>query len=315
MKKNVIVLDTKLIAYWFYHRKQSMSNIINMLPNIVPIKPDIIYSAWDMNKSKYRLDLLPTYKGSRKKYKNNKTAEEKAHLGMFEYQYLHNYKPILEALGIVSLNTEAEEADDIISLVAHKFGNNENYNVYIISADEDLGQLLKFDNVFTIPPSPVVEIRDRSHIEKTYECSPEEFLFYKTICGDDGDSIRSLVGVSKGKTKKIMNDIRETDGTIDRTSVIDYLKRLVIDKPKLVIHPEYQDIGITTIEDMVDINLKLVTTFVGIDQLEDKEDFIEKFNTKPKRLSKAQVEATIIASLQMPYQISDNAARFFKLSP
>jgi hypothetical protein len=126
-------------------------------------------------------DFLKPYKGNRRK---DMTPAQKAkyerfvnHLGEFESLIINHTK-------VATLFGDRLEADDLIAGFVQQEPND---NIVIITADSDMAQLLKYDNVELI--SPITDKRQAT-LDK-YDGDPEYYLFVKCIRGDISDNVAS----------------------------------------------------------------------------------------------------------------------------
>jgi 5'-3' exonuclease len=166
-------------------------------------------------------DFLKPYKGNRRKDMSEsqqyKYARFKAHLVEFE-------NLIINHTTIITLYGERLEADDLIAgFVQHKPENN----IIIISADSDLAQLMKYNNVQLISPATD---KKQTTLEK-FENDPEYYLFHKCIRGDITDNVQSAYPrVRSTKIKEVYENAMEGDGY----KYINFMKEKWIDQNKRV---------------------------------------------------------------------------------
>lgn len=142
------------------------------------------------------------YKGTRRQ--NMTDAQQDA------FQRFCNHINEFEALmrdytGIVVLSGDKLEADDLMSGVTQMF--HEIADIIIVSADQDLLQLLRYDSVTLIDPASG---NARSLAE--YNMDPDFFVFQKCMRGDVGDNVKSAFPrVRMTRIKEAYNDPFEYD--------------------------------------------------------------------------------------------------------
>lgn len=107
--------------------------------------------------------------------------------------------------GMVVLSGDLLEADDLIAGTVERYVSE--YNIIIVSADQDLLQLLRYDNVTLIDPASG---NPRSLSE--YNMDADWFLFQKCIRGDTGDNVKSAFPkVRMTRIEKAYTDAFEYD--------------------------------------------------------------------------------------------------------
>jgi len=110
-----------------------------------------------------------------------------------------DWKSILEAFGTIKqelkehfpyplILVDGAEADDVIGVLAHKYGTEYGLNfgeqILIVSGDKDFGQLQIYDNVSQYDPVKKKMIK----VDK-----PREFLLEHVIRGDTGDGVPNFL--------------------------------------------------------------------------------------------------------------------------
>ena len=150
------------------------------------------------DRSYWRRDIFPYYKGHRKEKRDKSIVDWNQVYGVLnkireEIRETFPYKVIL---------VEKAEADDIIGVLAKKFGtvlNNESTERnLVLSSDKDFGQLQKFANVDQYSPITKKWLR----IE-----NPKDFLMEHIIRGDSGDGVPNFLSVDSAIMDK---SIRQT---------------------------------------------------------------------------------------------------------
>jgi DNA polymerase-1 len=132
---------------------------------------------------------------------------------------------ILKSADISCVSIPGLESDDIIASVVKKY--SEDYEIFIVSGDKDLMQLLTNKNVRIVSFSPSkseYEIIDRNSFIKEYGFEPEYIVDYLALIGDTIDNVPGVKGigektasylVSKYKTlENIYNNLDNESPTI-----------------------------------------------------------------------------------------------------
>jgi len=132
---------------------------------------------------------------------------------------------ILKNADISCVSVPGLESDDIIASVVKKYSKD--YEIFIVSGDKDLMQLLTNKNVRIVSFSPSkseYEIIDRNSFIKEYGFEPEYIVDYLALIGDTVDNVPGVKGigektasylVSKYKTlENIYNNLDNESPTI-----------------------------------------------------------------------------------------------------
>ncbi len=178
-------------------------------------KPSHVMVAWDLPK--------PTFRHV--KYVGYKAQRPKADAEMVEQIPL--VKEMIEAMGIVQVEKEGFEADDIIGTLATKFSNPKFSNsqietgVVILTGDQDTMQLVS-EHVMVLTPAkganpPVLYGSDE--VFNKYGVRPDQIVDYKALIGDPSDNIPGVAGIGPkgasnlikmfGSLERIYRDIKE----------------------------------------------------------------------------------------------------------
>ncbi|MCK9369605.1 hypothetical protein M0R04_06830 [Candidatus Dojkabacteria bacterium] len=148
-------------------------------------------------------DFLKPYKGNRRQ---DMTPAQK-----LKYERFCNHLKEFEALitkhtTIVTLFGDRLEADDLIAGFVQRERED---NIVIITADSDMAQLLKYNNVEVI--SPITD-KPQATLEK-YDNDAEYYLFFKCIRGDASDNVASAFPrVRATKIKEVYDNALDGDG-------------------------------------------------------------------------------------------------------
>ena len=222
MKERVLLIDALNIFYANYHisSRQDQNGdpnggfigFLNQIRNIVyKLSPKKVIVVFDGPNAGYRRKLLfKEYKGKRAKkirFARVHMGEEKEDILQInnEQQQIKNLFEFLKILPVQIIVVPHFEADDVI---AHLAVQNPQYQNIIISSDKDYLQMLS-DNVFVYQPFKH-EFWEKQTIQEKYGIPQENFLFYRTICGDSSDALKGVKGISKGFLLKEFPSIQNT---------------------------------------------------------------------------------------------------------
>jgi DNA polymerase-1 len=130
-------------------------------------------------------------------YKRRKSSLDEETVQTIRQQREFLSTDILPRLGFVQYRHEDFEADDFIAYFAlERF--NEGGSVVILSTDHDFWQLVR-PRLIVIDPIGKFKVSKKFFKESTTFSSPEFFLDHKIICGDRGDNVPVVKGLSGEK--------------------------------------------------------------------------------------------------------------------
>jgi 5'-3' exonuclease len=270
-----IIVDSKLMAYTAsLHRNKEITQTLVLIDSAVKRMVDTgevvgdyqVILGFDFGKSRYRTELLPTYKGHRVVGVADKEGEVLATYQKFQRNYRELLPALTEALGIMVVGVPNVEFDDLGSILTNFLTGN----VVILSEDHDMLQLtLDYPKVRQFMPKSFTMVDYEKAVEITGTTSRAEFLVKKAITGDAGDSIRGLVQCG---------DVCFSQWLADRVGRHMSLQEWLVDfvalaesKPKYKIHREYISAGVSTFEELFRLNLKLGETMNNLAYLNEEE--------------------------------------------
>ena len=169
----------------------------NMFDKILhQFKPSHIVICWDTNNNTLRHKLDSNYK-----HKRIKSQSEKPFIGS-QFDYI---RTILEKVGIVNINLEGYEGDDLVGTFTNKSKAD---NVFIITGDKDSFQLVdtNINVVYPLNGFSKCEIVDAKWILNKYNIASWQFCDYKMLYGDKSDCIDGLVGCGEKTAIKLLNE-------------------------------------------------------------------------------------------------------------
>lgn len=151
-------------------------------------KPEYVTVAFDVHAPTFRHNMYSEYKGTRKPM-----AEELR-------QQVPVMKEVLKAMGIVIVEQEGYEADDILGTIARK-SEAQGLEVSLVSGDRDLLQLASGHIKIRIPKTKRTgtEIEDyyAEDVKEKYQVTPLEFIDVKALMGDASDNIPGVPGIGE----------------------------------------------------------------------------------------------------------------------
>jgi len=165
-------------------------------------QPEYLCVVFDTKEPTFRHDIYEAYKATREKMPEEMSAT------------FPRLIQALQSLEVRILDYAGYEADDIIATLAKRHAG-ENLDVFIVSGDKDLAQLVN-DHVFIYAPGKgsgqPAEILDRDRIKEKYGIYPNEIVDWLALVGDKSDNVPGIPSVGE----KTAVSLLETFGSLDQ---------------------------------------------------------------------------------------------------
>lgn len=181
---------------------------LNMLTKIFrDYDPEYIAVTFDRKAPTFRHLEYDAYKAGRKKMPPELAMQ------------LPLLKDVLAAMNIKMLEIDGFEADDIIGTIA-KRAEQEGLEPYIITGDKDELQLASDITKVIITRKGIseFEIYDRQAMIDKYGFTPEQFIDFKGLMGDQSDNIPGLPGVGEKTATKLILEYGSVENLIASAS-------------------------------------------------------------------------------------------------
>lgn len=164
-------------------------------------KPDYFAVTLDVSdETVFRRHIDGNYKA------NRDPAPEALHI------QINRIVSIMEALEIPILRVPGFEADDVMATVAHRL-RNDDIDVYLVSRDKDLEQLLS-DRVRLFDPTRQVAVDPAKLLElKGY--TPQQAVEVQTLVGDSTDNIPGVPGVGIKTAIKLLQKYGSAEAVVE----------------------------------------------------------------------------------------------------
>lgn len=183
---------------------------LSMLSNLLAEeKPTHVAVAFDVGRKTFRTDKFPEYKAQREK-----TPEE------FRGQ-VPLLQQVLQEMGIVTLEKENYEADDIIATLATQAAP-EGFETLIVTGDRDALQLVN-DSTTVLYPMRGVSTLHRftpAAVEEKYGLTPAQYPDFAALRGDPSDNLPGIPGVGEKTARKWILQYGTLAELIDRADEI-----------------------------------------------------------------------------------------------
>ena len=159
-------------------------------------QPDYLTVAFDVSAPTFRHKMYAEYKGTRKAM----APELREQVPLM--------KEMLQAMGVVTIEKEGYEADDLLGTVA-KRAEAQGVAVSIVSGDRDLLQLASDQIKIRIPKTKKTgtEIEDYNtkQVMEKYSVTPTEFIDVKALMGDTSDNVPGVPGIGEKTAIKFIS--------------------------------------------------------------------------------------------------------------
>lgn len=162
-------------------------------------KPDYLVATSDSKHPTFRHELYPEYKAHRKD------------MPELLQRQIEGYFRLLDNFKIKLFKQNGFEADDIIGSLVQKFASPQ-CHCYIVSGDKDFCQLVS-EHVFLLNPfQKSFELLGPREVHDKYQLSPDQFIDYLALIGDDSDNIPGCHGIGKVGALKLLQEYKTLDG-------------------------------------------------------------------------------------------------------
>ena len=222
MDKRLIIIDGNSIINRAFYALPDMTNSEGLHTNAVygftrmlfkiidDYKPTHISVAFDKKAPTFRHKEYADYKAGRKKMPDE--------LG----QQLQPLKELLDTFNIHRMEIAGYEADDLIGTVA-KMGEDNDFEVYIVTGDKDAIQLASNKTTTLITKKGVGEVEEYNYdsVVERYEMTPTQFIDLKGLMGDKSYNIPGVPGIGEKTGIKLIKEFSSIENIIEN---IDQLK-------------------------------------------------------------------------------------------
>ena len=221
-------------------------------------QPTSVYVVFDgAGSTANRKNLLSEYKGSRnlQRITNWDTFDSLEDEHDAKVDQIVRVIQYLKLLPVKTTLIDKVEADDIISVLATKLVEKHNSTCFIVSSDKDFVQLVT-DKIILYRPMEK-EYYTPKAVKEKFGVSPNNFILYKTLLGDNSDNIPGVKGLGiKGIFKKFP-ELQEKDLTLDDIFEISTRKfkdhvvysRIIQDQNRIETSYKIMDLSIPMIDD------------------------------------------------------------------
>lgn len=162
------------------------------------IKPDYMIAALDSKKPTFRVEEFSNYKAQRKEMDEELRIQIPL---VFD---------AIEKMGILKVNCEGYEADDVIGTLVERHKND--FEIYILSNDRDLWQLISKNVKVMLPNTKgTFEEVNFENVESRLEFDKNYLVDYKALRGDTADNIPGVYGIGEVTAKKLIAEYQTVE--------------------------------------------------------------------------------------------------------
>ncbi|MDO7976200.1 DNA polymerase I [Oceanotoga teriensis] len=213
--------------------------MLKILNDYIKKDEDSILFVMDKKTKTYRHELLESYKAQRPKAPDEFIAQ------------LPNINEMVENLGINVIAFDKYEADDVIATAAIKYKNDYD-NIFIITSDKDMMQLIK-ENIFILRPEKgTTDIKkyDSKEVKNKMGVFPNQIIDLLALMGDSSDNIPGVKGIGIKTAQKLLAEFKTLDNIYEN---IDSVKGAT--KKKLIENKEMAFLSQKLVKLMLDAPL------------------------------------------------------------
>ncbi len=257
-RKTLLLLDGNAIVHRAYHAIPPLTTDDGVQTNAVfgftstlltvleKFQPDYIIATFDLPGKNFRHEMFEDYKATRKE-----TPEDL--IPQFDL-----VKDIVRSLGIMIVEKEGYEADDVVGTIAKQMGGN-GIETIIVTGDKDTLQLVDDDTrVFTMSRGiHDMVLYDREMVKEKMGVTVEQIPDYKGLRGDSSDNIPGVNGVGEKTAIALLNEYGDLDNIYAHLNDIKpaWKKKLETDREKAFLSKELGTIKTDVPIKSIDYNL------------------------------------------------------------
>ena len=214
---DLYIIDGNSYVYRAYYAIKALTNskgfptnailgFTNMLLKIIrDKKPEGLVVSFDSPAITERQMMYEQYKANRKETPADLVVQ------------LPHIRKVISALHIKVFEMPGYEADDIIGTIA-KRAASEGSNVYIVTADKDMLQLVD-DRVKVYDPMKD-RMLDRAYVIEKFGVGPERVTEYMALTGDAADNIPGVKGIGEKTAKELLASFASIEDLLEHSERI-----------------------------------------------------------------------------------------------
>ncbi len=168
--------------------------------------PDRVICAFDLKKPTFRHLRYADYKAGRKKMPDELVPQ------------IPLLKEVLKQLGVMCVEKEGYEADDIIGTFA-RLGDENGDSTVIITGDRDSFQLITENTHVWFTKKGISDILELTpdNLKENYGVEPYQVCDLKALMGDSSDNIPGVAGIGEKTAVSLIDKYGSLDGLYEHT--------------------------------------------------------------------------------------------------
>jgi len=239
----IFLIDTMSFIFRAYHamaRQRGMSTktglptaatyvFVNMLRKLRDdFSPEYLAAVFDVSAPTFRSQQAKDFTSVRRFDLKTQTFQEIEYHGYKAnrkempgdlVQQVPYIRRALEAYRIPILELSGYEADDVIGTLARK-AVAESYQVYVVSSDKDMLQLVN-DNVLVLNPPKDNLICDAAKVEEILGVPPQRVIDVMALRGDSIDNIPGAPGIGDKGSVDLIKRFGSVEATLDHAAEVE----------------------------------------------------------------------------------------------
>ncbi len=217
MARKLFIIDAYAHIFRSYYAIRNLSNnavygFTRILMRLIDQhRPEAVVAVFDSKGPTFRHEMYPEYKANRAKMPDDLRDQ---------IPLIHE---VTAAFAIPELEQPGLEADDLIAVMAEQ-GREEGYDVYIVTSDKDLFQLVE-EGVYILDPRKEDRILDAAGVKETFGVEPEKVAQVLALMGDSSDNIPGAKGIGPKTAIQLITQYGSIDGIYENLEDIKGKKR------------------------------------------------------------------------------------------
>ena len=178
--------------------------VITMLHKLIQEKkPDHLVICLDSKEGSFRNEIFPEYKANRSEPPEDLVPQ------------IELIKEFIQIYPLTALSKNAFEADDLIATLVKKFKDKKDMQIFIVSSDKDLMQLVSDKDHVVMYDTMKEKIISEKEVVEKFGVGPERVIDIQSLCGDPTDNIPGIPGVGPKTASRLIQDYGSLEAVFD----------------------------------------------------------------------------------------------------
>ncbi len=217
MVEKLYLIDSYAHIFRSYYAIRNLTNNAvfgftrTLMMLIEQFQPKFIVAVFDSKGPTFRHEMYPEYKANRKKMPDDLREQ---------IPLVHE---VVNAFGIPKIAAPGLEADDLIATLAYE-GRKAGFEVYIVSSDKDLFQLVG-KGIFMLDPRKDYAVMDEKAVTETFGVPPEKVAEVLALMGDSSDNVPGAKGIGPKTAIQLIKAFGSIEGIYNNLDQLKGKKR------------------------------------------------------------------------------------------